>query len=122
MVNFTGAPDATFILDILGTNISLAAMGFNLAVGIGFSDILWNVAQVATVILTEIQLPGTLLAPNSLVDFTNASIDGSLYAHDLIGNGESHVVIPEPGTWVLLLTGLFALFVVQRRGLRSRLA
>ena len=122
LVNFTGAPDATFILDILGTNVSLAAMGFNLAAGIGFSDILWNVAQVATVILTEIQLPGTLLAPNALVDFTNASIDGSLYAQDLIGNGESHVVIPEPGTWVLLLTGLFALFVVQRRGLPSRLA
>jgi choice-of-anchor A domain-containing protein len=119
LVNFTGAPDATFILDIIGTNVALAAMGFNLAAGIGLSDILWNVTQVATVILTEIQLPGTLLAPNAFVNFTNASIDGSLYAQNLIGNGEAHVV-PEPGTWALLLTGMFALFVAQRRGLLSR--
>jgi choice-of-anchor A domain-containing protein len=118
-VNFTGAPDATFIIDILGTNIALAAMGFNLAAGIGLSDILWNVTQVTSVILTQIQLPGTLLAPNALVNFTNASIDGSLYANDLIGNGESHVV-PETGTWAMLLTGLVALFFAQRRGLLSR--
>jgi len=115
LVNFTGASDATFILDIVnGTSILLSSIGFSLAPGIGLSDILWNVAQVANVTLSLIELPGTLLAPNANVDFTSASIDGSLYAKNLTGNGEAHVV-PEPGTWAMLVTGLLALFLAQRR-------
>jgi choice-of-anchor A domain-containing protein len=114
LMNFAGPSDATFIVDLIGTNVALSAIGFNLAAGVGFADILWNAAQATSLLLSQIGLPGTLLAPNALVNFTNASIDGNLYAGNLVGNGESHVV-PEPGTWAMLLTGLLAL-VFARRG------
>jgi len=116
LINFSGPSDATFIVDLIGTNIALSAIGFNLAAGIGFGDILWNATSATSLLLSQIGLPGTLLAPNALVNFNNASIDGNLYAGDLIGNGESHAVVPEPGTWAMLLTGLLALALAQRRG------
>jgi choice-of-anchor A domain-containing protein len=107
-IDFAGPSDATFILDLAGSSITMKGIGFNLASGIDFTDILWNTSSASDVTLDQVGLPGTLLAPSADVDLASARINGNLYSFNLEGNGAVNAV-PEPGSWVSFLTGLGAL-------------
>ena len=126
---------ATAIIDVEGTSATLGnAIYLNGTQYHGDSandqNILFNFADASTVDISA-SLDASVLAPFALLTDSNGQIDGNFIAAqiDITGNGEAHNVeftgtlppdgpttpTPEPGTLIMVGTGVLALSSLLRR-------
>lgn len=94
--------------------------------GYPYNKILFNFPTATLLDIDAIAIDGSILAPLAHVNFgleSGAHIDGQLIADSLSGPGEAHdvpfdgqiPVVPEPATFVLLVSGLGGMAALRRR-------
>lgn len=120
---------STVIINVEGSSATLANMGINLN-GFSASHVIFNFSQATALNLTGVNIPGTILAPDANVTFTNGDIAGSVIAASgtitSVGFGNagfagelplmtSEVATPEPATYALMGASLLGLGIIARR-------
>jgi choice-of-anchor A domain-containing protein len=85
------------------SNISTANLtlsGFGTDVGsLNASHLLWNFCNASNIVIDNIMLLGTILAPRSTVNITRAELEGSLIAESLTGNFFNQIPLPFAGNF-----------------------
>ncbi len=128
----TGKAGETIVVNVDGSAASMSNFAFTLN-GVDKQHVLFNFANggsATTLTLNGVGIQGTILAPNSAVNFAGGNIDGTIIANTLQGAGESHEFLfqgnvtfptpttstPEPATVVTgALGAAFAAFAVRRK-------
>lgn len=77
------------IVSVSGTNDQMINIGTQFF-GIGPQNTLFNFYEATSLNISQIAVPGSILAPLADVNFTGANINGTLVAKSLHGNGEFH--------------------------------
>ena len=83
------------IVNIPGAQNSLVGLQTTL-VGVKNTTIILNFYETTSLVISQTSVQGTVLAPLSVVNFTNGNIDGSMFCVSVFGNGETHLAIPVP--------------------------
>lgn len=121
--------DATVILNISGTDISLGSFDINLANHSTTLNLLLNFYQATTLSFSNIAVEGAVLAPWAAVTGTSGHVGGTFIAQSFssagAGNFEFHDInftpvvipspVPEPEGWALFAGGLLIAPMVLRR-------
>lgn len=133
-------PNATVILNISGTDVSMASFGFNLAGGSTDINLLLNFYEATSLTFANIAVDGSVLAPWANVTGASGHIEGTLVAKSFssasysdsngqpaLGHFEFHDLsftptplpspVPEPSQWALMAAGLL---VLSARAFSSR--
>ena len=119
--------DKTVVINVTGNNsndkdLTVANIGFRLLGGIRSPNILYNFVGFDFVLMHNLGLPGSILAPNASIDFYEGNMEGVLMAYNLTGGswnnnirgGQINVPVSEPFTIFMVLTGLIFLAVFYR--------
>ncbi len=99
---------ATVLINVSGTTVNLQNLGISIQ-GTNQSDVLWNFYQATTVNISGVGVQGSILAPLAQVNFNNGSLNGTLIADNLCGNGQldySQVCIDIPTTLPAIISGV----------------
>ncbi len=80
-------PGATVLINVSGEDVEISDMGMELA-GAAPTRVLWNLHEATDLLLTGIQMNGSVLAPKAKTTFANGHMDGTMVAFSLQGNGE----------------------------------
>jgi len=122
--------DKTVVINVKSSSTSpkhklkIVNMAFNLLGGIRSTNILYNFSGFKKLIMHNIGLMGSILAPEATVKFHDGNMEGVLMAQNLYGGSwkknipggqiNSPTPIPEPSSMILLISGLGVLFVSRR--------
>ena len=125
--NITAPSGSTVIINVAGAADSFSSSSINLS-GVSANDVIWNFSSATTLSVGTMAFYGAILAPEATFTGNSGQINGQLIVDNAAGNTELHDVLfegalpaaatsatPEPGTWVLLLSGA-VLIAVARRG------
>ncbi len=85
--NDDGQSDQTFLINVSGTDDRLVNLNFSIT-GISPRRILFNSPAARTLTISGDSIAASILAPHAAVDFASASIEGTLVAGSLGGNGQ----------------------------------
>lgn len=124
-LNFMGAADDSFIVNVRGSNISMQNFGFFLN-GVKKQNILFNFFEANNLTASGLGIEGSILAPKANVTFNNGQMNGTLVAANLQGNGQfNHVSrppaekppqsVPEPASLAGLGLAATALVTARRK-------
>lgn len=93
-LNFLGSDDASFVVNVSGSSISMQNFGFFLN-GVKKQNILFNFFEANDLTASGLGIEGSILAPKANVTFNNGQMNGTLVAANLQGNGQfNHVGRP----------------------------
>lgn len=82
-------PAAAAIVNVAGIDVQMSSAGIVLN-GTDPARVLWNFPHAKTLLLSNIGVRGSVLAPVAVVSFPNGNLDGTLVARSLHGPGELH--------------------------------
>jgi len=85
--NNDGQSDQTFLINVSGADDRLVNLNFSIT-GISPGRILFNIPAARTLTISGDSIAASILAPHAAVDFASASIEGTLAAGSLGGNGQ----------------------------------
>jgi choice-of-anchor A domain-containing protein len=140
IVNANGVVPTGLVINVSGDNIAFNGGSFNLG-SLSTSQVLFNFPTATAISLNSVGFQGDILAPLAQVSFNNGQIQGDLIAGSFMGSGQINLgsgpalllptyttggsggttpTVPEPGSLVLVGTGLLAIAFYRRRA--SRLA
>jgi choice-of-anchor A domain-containing protein len=133
----------TVLVDISGTSDTWGG-GLSLSGGITDNDIIYNFYQATSLTISGIDVQGSILAPDAVVNFASGQAHGNLIAGTLFGDGEAHnsdnstlngdlfagvlpnggqlSAVPEPNAVAVIAIGLCSLFwmaLLKRRSSRA---
>jgi len=129
-LEFSGVAGGQTLINIFGTDgedtLSFTNMGFfnNFSgTGYGAENILFNLVDIENLYLSGIGFQGSVLAPDTDVDFAGGQFNGQLIANSLVGSGELHSkifngpirTVPEPQIYGLIGAALLIGLVIRRR-------
>jgi choice-of-anchor A domain-containing protein len=115
---------STVVVNVTGPVSSMTSFGIFLN-GVDKQHVLYNFHDATNLMINQIGVLGSILAPLADVNFAGGAIDGTIIANNLTGPGESHLFlfqgdlpldpVPEPATVALGAMGLLALLAVRMR-------
>ncbi len=132
-INITAPSGSTVVINVASANSSAAFSSGSINLnGVSASNVIWNFAGATSVSIASIAFNGTLLAPDAAFTGTWGQLNGQLIAASAAGTTELHDALfsgmlpinnqsssvpqtPEPGTWVLLLSGAGLLVLARQR-------
>ncbi len=82
---------STVLINVSGTNPSMQNFYMNLN-GLSPSHVVFNFYQAQSLLIQNMGIEGSILAPNAAVSFFNGSMDGTLVASSFNGNAQLHNV------------------------------
>jgi choice-of-anchor A domain-containing protein len=128
-INITAPSGSTVVVNVAGSADSFSSGSINLN-GISSSDVIFNFNSATTLSLSSIAFNATILAPYAAFTGSGGEINGELVASSAAGNttldndpfsgslgsnSQAAPAVPEPSTWVLLLTGAGVLACTRLR-------
>jgi hypothetical protein len=120
-IYLSGGPNDYWVFQIAGTLDISSAQKVILEGGAEASNVFWLVAGQTT-LETYSQFVGTILDQTAVVLQTGASLDGAVLAQSASTSDDNaitdSVVVPEPGTFLLLGAAVAGLLVSRRKVVR----
>jgi len=115
---------STVVVNIAGTNDTWGG-GITLN-GVSESDVIYNFYQASNLTISGIAVDGSVMAPNAAINFVSGTMNGTVIAGSLSGNGQinfansisnndlfagnlSLLLVPEPAQATTLALGVFFL-------------
>ena len=77
---------STILINVTGAADRMRAFGFSYQ-GVNAAHVLFSFPNAHSLIIQNISIPGSILAPTAAVTFTNGNINGTLVAGSLTGSG-----------------------------------
>ena len=124
--------DAAVVINVSGSNAILEDMAFNLQGGISSNGIIYNFYQADRLVMHNLGLQGSVIAPSAYVTFYSGVMEGMLMARSLgldgavpepdgiIRSGQiNQVPVPEPSTFMLMFLGLASLLIFISSGRKT---
>jgi choice-of-anchor A domain-containing protein len=136
-INITSPAGSTVVINVASANSSSSFSGGSINLnGISASNVIWNFSGAQSVSIAALAFNGTLLAPDAAFTGAWGQLNGQLIAasaagttelHDalfsgalpIISNSSSIPQAPEPGTWVMLLSGAGLIVLARFRSSRG---
>ncbi|MBD3237947.1 MAG: choice-of-anchor A family protein, partial [Candidatus Eisenbacteria bacterium] len=87
-VTIEAAEGQTVIVNVRGSDAELTYMSWRLSGGIARSGVLLNFYEAATLEITGIEVLGSILAPQAIVQFPAGLVQGGLWVGELRGGGQ----------------------------------
>lgn len=110
-----GDPNPVWIFQATSTLVTAPGSSVVMTgVGADASDVFWRVATSAT-LGTTTTFVGDIMADQTITLLSAATLDGSAMSRIGAVNLSGNTIVPEPGTTLLLGTGLATLFAFRRR-------
>lgn len=110
-----GDPNSVWIFQAGSTFTSASASQVNLIGGAKPENVFWQVGSSAT-LGTDSDFSGSILALHSITMTTGATLNGrALAMNGAVTMDNNSIVIPEPGSVLLLCTGLATGLMIRRR-------
>jgi choice-of-anchor A domain-containing protein len=78
------------LINIPGATNSISGLEITLQGGVDAAHVLWNFHEATSLLIEDVSMIGTILAPNAAVTFTAGQLYGALYADSISGIGEYH--------------------------------
>jgi choice-of-anchor A domain-containing protein len=105
---FDGPADSTFILNIKGENVAISDGVSRLTGGVTSSNVLFNLVDAKSLLISKITLLGTVLAPLADTTHEQSLLEGSLYVGSLRGGKAATQTTPEIAGGQVNVTSFFA--------------
>jgi choice-of-anchor A domain-containing protein len=88
-LTITAPAGSTVLVNVDGSSLTLANFGIRIR-GTSQQKVLYNFAAVTSLNVTNLGVPGSILAPHAATHFTNGQIDGQLIAASFTGTTTLH--------------------------------
>lgn len=127
-LTFSG-PGTGAIVNVWGASLT-NWVNFNLG-GLAADKVIFNFHEADAVSMGGMIVPGSVLAPYSLVTLNGGGVEGAVVASALHGEGAfvggaaftglpaTGPAVPEPATWLMMIVGFGAIGAIMRRRKRS---
>lgn len=91
------APEQNYVIvNVPGATNKFSNFEVNLQGGVNQTQVLWIFPESTYLDIDDVDVQGSVLAPLANVSFTAGQLNGSIYANNLVGTGETLLMWPDP--------------------------